>query len=161
MQMFQIDDTWFMQILMAMVLFFTYDRMWMILYIHIYVQKDELMRTYLDHLYTITSCWSSCCWQMLWSKSYSVVADVYHDLLDVWSLSCKGHIKFHDVIIYCSHLMRSLRVIWRTTLCIGRMMKYFSHYQGHVTAYVGFPTMLGMNDVILSLEIDVCMTPWW
>jgi len=45
------------------------------------------------------SCWSSCCWQILWSRSYSVVADIYLRWL-VFS---------HDVIVclYCSHLFRS------------------------------------------------------
>ena len=80
MQIFPIDGTWFMQIWMAMV-FLTYDRMWMILYIQNSVQKDELIWTYLDDSCTNTSCWSSCCWQMLWSTSYSVVANVYHDLI--------------------------------------------------------------------------------
>ena len=38
MQIFPIDDTWFMQIWMAMV-FLTYDRMWMILYIQNFFKR--------------------------------------------------------------------------------------------------------------------------
>ena len=45
MQIFPIDDTWSMQIWMAMV-FLTYDRM--ILYIQNSIRKDELIHTYLD-----------------------------------------------------------------------------------------------------------------
>ena len=66
MQIFPNDDTWFMQIWMAMV-FLTYDRMWMILYIENSIQKDELMQTYLVigwwliHYWTYTGCWSRCC----------------------------------------------------------------------------------------------------
>ena len=45
------------------------------------------------------SCWSSCYWQILWSRSYSVVADIYI----MWLVFS------HDVMVclYCSHLFRS------------------------------------------------------
>ena len=77
MQIFKIDDTWFMQIWMAMV-FLTYDRMWMILYIQNSVQKDELIRTYLDDSCSNTRCWllmtdameqiiQCCYWCLSWS----------------------------------------------------------------------------------------------
>ena len=51
----------------------------------------------------------------------------------MYIIRCKGHIKTHDVIV-CLYLLKSFEEI----------------SSGHVMAYVGFPTMPGMNDVMLS-----------
>ena len=61
----------------------------------------------------------------------------------MYIIRCKGHIKTHDVIV-CLYLLQSFDEI---SSC-------------HVTAYVGFPTMLGMNDVMYLVVIFWYIPTW-
>ena len=66
--------------------------------------------------------------------------------LIMYIIRCKGHIKTHDVIM-CLYLLYSFDEI-------------FQSYQGHVTAYLGFPTMPGMNDVMFLVVIFWYIPTW-
>ena len=78
-----------------------------------------------------------------------IVANDYHDLIQMFGL-----IKTHDVTM-CLYLFQSLDEISFDVICTPSMHRkddsvmYFLYYQGHVTTYVGFPIMSGMDEVIL------------